>query len=136
LTLSLAALTGCSSSGESESRDFPIEITAERVEQGQADYLTYCSTCHGQPGVSLPPIESAPRHDEAGHTWHHPDRSLFEWVLDGPPLATLMPTFRGTLTEDQVRAILAYIKSTWPEDIQQWQREGSEQYEAQIRENA
>ena len=60
---------------------------------------------------------------------------LFQWVLDRPPLATLMPAFREQLTEEEVLSILAYIKSTWPEDIRQWQMEGSEQYERQIREN-
>jgi mono/diheme cytochrome c family protein len=56
-------------------------------------------------------------------------------VLDGVPLAQTMPVFRGRLTEEQVLGVLAYIKSTWPEDVRQWQREGSEQYEAQVREN-
>lgn len=46
-----------------------------------------------------------------------------------------MPAFRGVLDEEEVIAILAYIKSTWPEDIRQFQREGSEQYELQLRES-
>jgi mono/diheme cytochrome c family protein len=134
LVISIAALAACSGGGESTG-DFPIEITDERVSEGKAVYETNCAVCHGQPGVSFPPLPAAPPHDQTGHTWHHPDRQLFEWVLDGVPLAQTMPVFRGRLTEEQVLGVLAYIKSTWPEDVRQWQREGSEQYEAQVREN-
>jgi hypothetical protein len=52
-----------------------------------------------------------------------------------PPLAELMPALHGSLTEDEVIAIMAYIKPTWPEDIQEFQRRGSEQYESQLRES-
>ncbi len=61
---------------------------------------------------------------------------MFEWTLDRPPLAEIMPPFRGILTEDEILSVLAYIKSTWPEDIQQFQREGSLQYEQQVCENS
>ena len=43
-----------------------------------------------------------------------------------------MPAFRGTLTEDEVIDVLAYIKSNWLPEIQDRQRQGSAQYEAQI----
>ena len=67
-----------------------------------------------------------------GHTWHHPDRLLFQWVLDRPPLATVMAAFRGTLTDEQVIEVLAYIKSNWLPEIQDRQNEGSAQYEVQV----
>ena len=124
--------TACSGG---EGPEFPIEVTDQRVSEGRPLFLENCASCHGEPGVSAPPLSQAPPHDDSGHTWHHADRLLFQWVLDRPPLATVMPAFRGTLSEGQVLSILAYIKSTWPEDIQQWQREGSEQYEQQVREN-
>jgi mono/diheme cytochrome c family protein len=114
---------------------FPIAVTDQRVSEGRTLFAENCASCHGVPGVSHPPLPQAPPHDESGHTWHHADRLLFQWVLDRPPLATLMPAFRGKLTEEQVLSILAYIKSTWPEDIQQFQQRGSEQYEQQAREN-
>lgn len=39
-----------------------------------------------------------------------------------PPLAPAgyesdMPAFAGTLSEDEMRAVLAYIQSTWPAEI-------------------
>ena len=130
---------GCGSgdtNGPGSDQGFPIEITTQRVEAGSALYATNCASCHGEPNVTAPPMATAPPHDETGHTWHHPDRLLFEWVLDRPPLATLMPAFRGQLTEDEILNILAYIKSTWPEDVQDSQNRGSTQYEKQLRESA
>jgi mono/diheme cytochrome c family protein len=75
----------------------------------------------------------APPHNSEGHTWHHPDRLLFEWVMEGLPLRRAMPAFRGQLTEQQVIAVLAYIKTMWPNEIRQWQLEGSRRYEEQVK---
>ena len=77
-------------------------------------------------------IDPAPVHGDAGHTWHHPDRLLYQWTLDRPPLATIMPAFRGALSDEEVLAVLAYIKSSWPPEIQERQNLGSAQYEAQV----
>ncbi len=131
-----ALLAGVACSGGSTDERFPISVTDKQVDAGAALYAVNCSSCHGEPGVSRPPVATAPPHDGEGHTWHHADRLLFEWILDRPPLAEIMPAFRDTLTEGEVISILAYIKSTWPADIQDFQRRGSEQYEAQIRESS
>jgi mono/diheme cytochrome c family protein len=79
-----------------------------------------------------PALASAPVHGDSGHTWHHPDHLLFQWVLDRPSLATVMAAFRGTLTDEQVIEVLAYIKSNWLPEIQDRQNGGSAQYEAQV----
>jgi mono/diheme cytochrome c family protein len=62
----------------------------------------------------------APPHDESGHTWHHPDRVLFAITKDGlvPPHAPTgyesdMPAFAGKLSDEEIWAVLAYIKSHW-----------------------
>lgn len=110
---------------------FPIELTTSRVEAGNLVYSQNCAQCHG-PVQGPAAIESAPVHGDAGHTWHHPDRLLHQWILDRPPLATIMPAFRGTLSDEEVLAVLAYIKSTWSPEIQERQNMGSAQYEAQV----
>lgn len=99
---------------------------------GETVYRSNCASCHGadlegQPdwrtrksGGRLP----APPHDETGHTWHHPDEQLFRITKMGlkPPLAPQgyesdMPAFGGVLSDDEIWAILAYIKSRWPPEV-------------------
>jgi mono/diheme cytochrome c family protein len=103
------------------------------VEQGRALYSAQCLTCHGDETGQKRQFD-APPHNAEGHTWHHPDRLLFQWVLDGPPLKTTMPTFRGKLSEQEVASVLAFIKTMWPEEIQSSQRDSSQAYEDQLRE--
>jgi mono/diheme cytochrome c family protein len=100
------------------------------VAEGRAVYDQRCASCHGAhlegqpnwqerlPNGRLP----APPHDASGHTWHHPDRQLFEITKHGasglvPGYQSDMPGFAGVLSDRQIWAVLAYIKSTWPPDI-------------------
>lgn len=103
----------------------------EQVAMGRAIYGQHCASCHGAnlegqpnwrergPDGRLP----APPHDASGHTWHHPDHVLFDITRDGiaahapPGYQSDMPAFGGTLTDEQIRAVLAYLKSTWPPEI-------------------
>ena len=62
----------------------------------------------------------APPHDESGHTWHHPDHVLFGITKRGlvPPYAPAgyksdMPAFADQLSDDEIWAVLAYIKGHW-----------------------
>ena len=99
---------------------------------GEKLYAQHCATCHGAnlegqpdwrkrlPNGKLP----APPHDETGHTWHHPDEVLFAITKHGlkPPYAppgyqSDMPAFGGALTDDEIRAVLAYIAASWPEEV-------------------
>ena len=42
-----------------------------------------------------------------------------------------MPAFTEILSDDEITAVLTYIKSTWPEDIQQTQWEATLREELQ-----
>lgn len=107
------------------------------VALGEAVYRQHCASCHGarlegqpdwrtrKPNGRLP----APPHDEAGHTWHHSDPQLFGLTKIGlkPPLAPAgydsdMPGFADILTDREIWAVLAFIKSTWPMHIRDHQR--------------
>ena len=120
----------CGGSAEADSQ-FPVDVTVQRVAVGQQVYAINCTACHGDIG-SAPTLPGAPSHAEDGHTWHHADRHLFQWILDGPPLAQVMPAFRGTLSDDEVLAVLAYIKSKWPEEILSRQTQMSQLVEQQV----
>lgn len=99
------------------------------VARGQTIYLAQCAACHGrnlegQPdwrGTDADGYLPAPPHDETGHTWHHPDQLLFNIVKLGTAKAaslkdykTRMPAFEAVLSDDDIIAVLSYIKSRWP----------------------
>lgn len=106
-----------------------------QVARGKAVYDQHCAQCHGSqlqgepdwrtrlPSGTLP----APPHDASGHTWHHADEYLFAVTKHGlarfapPDYKSTMPSFVGKLSDADIRAALAYIKSSWPEDIRQRQ---------------
>jgi len=104
---------------------------------GAALYAETCAACHGaslegQPDwqIALPDgTFPAPPHDETGHTWHHDDAMLFDYTRLGGAQALArtgvtgfksgMPGFGDTLTDAQIRDILGYIQSTWPDRIRE-----------------
>lgn len=117
----------------------PSEAAAEL---GRALYVQHCATCHGanlegQPAWRSPDengLYPAPPHDETGHTWHHDDPMLLEYisrggqaVLDdmGVEFTSGMPGFGSILNDREAKAILDYIKSTWPERIRAAQAQRS-----------
>ncbi len=100
--------------------------------RGAAIYSGRCAGCHGarlegQPNwkhVNAAGRLPAPPLDGTGHGWRHSDAELFHVVkfsvLDeaGPSYRTDMPAFGGTLSDDDVRAVVAFIKSAWPSGVQ------------------
>ena len=98
-------------------------------------YSEHCASCHGvnldgQPDWKTRRSDGklpAPPHDASGHTWHHSDRQLIAIVRDGlakilPDYETDMPAYGSVLSDDEIRAILQYIKGEWPERERAYQR--------------
>jgi S-disulfanyl-L-cysteine oxidoreductase SoxD len=122
-------------------------LDPEEVAQGKIIYDIYCAACHGAnlEGEAEWQLRNedgsfrAPPHDATGHTWHHSDRILHESVALGgqriPPAlgSSHMPAFTGILTDEEIAAVLAYIKSSWPPEIRQIQWEMTLQDEAEER---
>jgi mono/diheme cytochrome c family protein len=109
---------------------------ATQVAAGQATYAANCASCHGdklqgqpnwkdrKPDGKLP----APPHNATGHTWHHPDQQLFDITKRGVMAIVSnyqsdMIGFGDKLSDADIWAVLAYIKSTWPTSIQARQAE-------------
>lgn len=94
-------------------------------------YAAHCAACHGEflegePDWKTPREDGslpAPPHDQSGHTWHHGDELLFNYTKKGGAAIAPagfnsgMPGFADTLKDAEIWDILAFIKSTWPEDI-------------------
>ena len=91
------------------------------VQRGAPLYQKYCQACHGKRGVGEKLSFSAyvhreiiaPALDDSQHAWHHSDDDLTAFILNGSPRTSRMPAWKGTLSEQQVRDIVAYIKSLW-----------------------
>ncbi|CUH78360.1 c-type cytochrome [Tropicibacter naphthalenivorans] len=104
---------------------------AARVAEGQVIYAETCASCHGADlegednwrEADADGYLPAPPHDETGHTWHHPDPLLVQIVtlgteaIVGGTYQSNMIGFGDVLTEDQILNVLAYIKSTWPQQV-------------------
>ncbi len=108
---------------------FNTAASADVIAEGRQIYLDQCAACHGANLEGQPdwrtPVSSgrlpAPPHDETGHTWHHPDDALFRIVKEGTAAVvgggyeSDMPGFADVLSDAEIRSVLDYIKSTWPE---------------------
>ncbi len=107
-----------------------------QVSLGRTVYFNECVSCHGaqlegQPNWRIRKSDGklpAPPHDETGHTWHHPDEQVYRIAKMGvrPPLAPQgyesdMPAFGSALTDEEIWAVLAFISSTWPQEIRRCQ---------------
>ncbi len=114
----------------------PIEADDPRqIAIGQPLYARHCAECHGanlegQPNWQTPRVNGrlpAPPQDATGHSWRHPDEELFGIIKHGMgPYAPAgyqsdMPAFEGTLADEQIAAVLAFIESRWPADIREQQ---------------
>lgn len=100
-----------------------------KIENGRELYLQQCAVCHGANLEGQPDWRSrlasgrlpAPPHDASGHTWHHPDDVLFRITKEGTAAVvgggyeSDMPGFSGSLSDDEIWAVLTFIKSTWPD---------------------
>lgn len=138
LTLAVAAASPKPAVAQTAPDEFPIMPGIVDLSQGEALYVETCATCHGaalegQPNWRTPGDDGvfpAPPHDDTGHTWHHSDAVLYNYTaLGGDEVMARMgvtfdsgmPGFADSLTPQEIWNILAYIRSTWPDRIQEIQ---------------
>lgn len=114
---------------------------AKQVALGNTVYAKACAECHGanlegeanwrepKEDGKLP----APPHDPSGHTWHHGDFLLFKYTKHGGAsiapkgFKSGMPGFADNLSDEEIWAVLAYIKSNWSEKELKRQQKITEQ---------
>ncbi len=117
----IALLTGCSSGDKEKSSESNIAL-------GENVFNQNCVSCHGSKGRGL--AENWKVKDENGnfpapplngtaHTWHHsPSQLLYTINKGGVDMGGQMPGFEGRLNEDEKQALIDYIYSLWPSEIQ------------------
>lgn len=99
---------------------------------GERIYHRHCAACHGAQRQGQPNWRErdaqgrlpAPPHDASGHTWHHPDQTLFSITKLGIARAaglssydTAMPVYEGVLDDAEIVAVLSWIKAQWPAEV-------------------
>lgn len=111
-------------------------MSQELITRGAQLYTTNCQACHGD-AQGQGRLPHAPSHGNDGHTWHHSDRNLMEIILNGgdemttmmrqmsgtPEDSPRMPAWRGVLSEEDIKAILTYIKTFWTPERRRTQQE-------------
>ena len=121
----LLIAAGCASESNIVVRG--VRFESERLSHGQQLYTQYCASCHGANGEGQFPNApnqpdatgriGAPPHNGTGHTWHHGDELLFRYVYEGgmgdPENFYPMPDFGDQLAEDDILAVIAYLKTMW-----------------------
>ena len=114
-----------------DATELPRHQNAETVARGHELYDVHCAACHGSDLAGQEDWQSrdadgflpAPPHDATGHTWHHPTEQLFAITklgteaIVGGGYRSNMAGFGDVLSDDEIYAVLAFIKSTWPDRI-------------------
>ena len=120
---------------------------AKVLARGKQVHPAQCGACHGatlegQPDWrerGLNGLLPAPPHDASGHTWHHADDVLFRITKHGVAKAaglkdylSAMPIYESVLSDDEIIAVLSWIKAQWPTAV----RQRHDQINAQARQAA
>jgi mono/diheme cytochrome c family protein len=109
---------------------------ANQIAIGKALYAQHCASCHGTKLEGQPNWQTrnaagrmpAPPHNDSGHTWHHSDDQLFRITKFGvsaivPDYESDMIGFEGKLSDEEIRAVINFIKSTWSTRYRDYQAE-------------
>ena len=100
---------------------YPISQVAE----GHDIYQANCATCHGADGSGyardgIP----APALNGSEHAWHHADAQIAGFIRNG---VGQMPAVGATWGDDDIDAVLAYVKQWWEPEQLAYQTESSRQ---------
>ncbi|MBI3325838.1 MAG: cytochrome c [Nitrospinae bacterium] len=93
--------------------------TAGDLGQGKEVYAQFCASCHGETGKgdgpAAPALTPKPKDlSDKGYMGTKSDEQLFKVVKEGGAaggLSPLMPPWGTSLTDDQIRDVIAYLRS-------------------------
>jgi len=137
LSLPLVLLAACDNSQQDktpavESGYDRSQVDPLRVKQGRELYLKNCTVCHGLNAEGAPDWRQrdkdgkfpAPPLNGTGHAWHHPQKALIYTIKNGTKaLGGNMPGWKDRLNDDEIKSIILWFQSKWPEELYQaWVR--------------
>lgn len=97
----------------------PLSGEEPKMQQGRAIYDNQCAACHGAQGQGI--VGLLPRLAAASLVQQEQATSLIRVVLEGSravatagaPTGPAMPSFDWMLSDDDVAALLTYVRNTW-----------------------
>jgi len=102
----------------------PLPRTHETVERGATVYAQNCASCHGTTGagdgpvgrtLSPPPANLAFLSQMPMVQW---DPFMYWTVAEGgAQFGSAMPAFKGTLSKDDIWAVIAYVQARLPQSV-------------------
>ena len=119
---------------------------------GEKIFQANCAVCHGADGAGQPDwhvrkddgVLPAPPLNGDGHTWHHGDGTLYNYVSQGgafyespdlPSFKSGMPAFGEVLSHDEIVSVIEYVKSLWGDKIAQGSGQVKKDSQALVSEN-
>lgn len=121
LLLNLVLISAC------QTKENKRWYTPEEVQVGRKIYQLNCQKCHGLKAVGEHPNWRqalpngkfpAPPLNGSAHSWHHDMNTLMSTIYQGnQERGGRMPTFKDTLSEQEIKSVIAYFQSLWPNEI-------------------
>jgi mono/diheme cytochrome c family protein len=102
-----------------EEHSAPPKADAAMLKMGGRIYADECSACHGADGHGTPGLfptlagASIVRQTDATSLMHVVLRGVRSIGTDKAPTAPAMPSFAWILNDDQVAAVLTYVRNSW-----------------------
>ncbi|HEX7927244.1 MAG TPA: cytochrome c [bacterium] len=126
-----AAVIALALAGGAPAAETSLKVSAAEVARGEVVFRENCQVCHGEKARGQDPAKPmggqqaggaylAPALNGTGHTQHHKPDVLFGYLRNGSPdKASPMRSFKDKLSEADIKAVLGYVYSLWPEDVKQ-----------------
>ncbi len=121
LSLVFIILSACGSNGNTTNFDKSVQL-------GKKVFKNNCVICHGSVGQGLvknwkKPLSNGkyppPPLNGSAHTWHHSPKTLLRTINEGgAKFGGAMPGFSNKLDNKEGQALVYYLYSLWPKDIQ------------------
>ena len=110
LSLGLLLLSGCAVPVQAAAMSTPQKPSA-----GQTVFVERCQVCHGVEARGLigPPLNAT------GHAYEHTDENLYRTITHGTIAG--MPAWRDGLSPNEVRQVIAYLKTLWTDEQRDFQ---------------
>ncbi len=85
-----------------------LSVAAAAGNDGEAVYKARCAVCHGKDGVPKSFAKGAPAFNDEAWKKGASTAEIEKMVAEG---GKRMPSFRNKLTEEEIKAVAAYLKT-------------------------